>query len=69
MSLDLTKLKPGVLVRLADNSVCKVRGSYMSPEGLALTVKMDAGSICDRNVPLKDVVEIVEGVIRGAQSA
>jgi len=69
MSIDVSKLRPHTKVRLKDGTVAPIRGSYMSPQGIAFTVKMNPGSICDRNVPLSDILEIIEEVPLGSQSA
>lgn len=58
--VDVTKLKSGAKLKLSDGSVGTVRGSYMSTEGLVLRVKMSPDSVCDRNVPLADVTEVVD---------
>jgi hypothetical protein len=58
--IDVSKLRPGVKVKMADGETGLLRGSYMTETGIAFTVKTNMQSICDRNVPLADIVEIVE---------
>ena len=58
--IDLKKLKPNVKVRLLDGSMLEIRGSYMSSNGLILTAKSRPGSIVDRNIPVEDIVEVIE---------
>lgn len=58
MSVDVTKLKPGVTVTLKDGSVVEIKGSFMSNDGLVLTSKPSIGSIVSRNIPLTDIVSI-----------
>lgn len=58
--VDVTKVKAGAKVKLADGSFGTVRGSYMSAEGIVLRLKMSPDSNCDRNVPLADVLEVLD---------
>lgn len=58
--IDVSKLKSGVKVLIADGEVGVVRGSYMSTGGIVITVKTNPSSIVDRNVPLEDIKEIIE---------
>lgn len=60
MAVDAKDIKAGVRVKLADGAAGEVRGSYMSAEGIVLRVATEAGSVVQRNVPLADVVEILE---------
>lgn len=57
--IDTLRLKSDTWVRLADGSLGRVTGSYMSVTGIALTVNV-GGGIVDRNVPISEIVEIVE---------
>lgn len=56
--IDIEKLKPGAKIRTKDGSTLTVRGSYMATDGLILTAN-DGGGIVDRNVPLRDIVEVL----------
>ena len=60
--VNLSKLKPGVKIKLLDGTVTTVRGSYMSGTGLVLTAREGTGGIVDRNVPIEDVVEVVDAL-------
>lgn len=60
MPVDPTKLRYGVRVVLRDGSEGKVTGSYLSIEGLVLSVNV-GGGIVDRNVRLEDVEAILAG--------
>ena len=55
--IELKKLKPKAKIKLLSGEVLTIRGSYMSPEGIVITAKADAGSVVDRNVPVEDIVE------------
>ena len=58
--IDLKKLKPQKRLKLVPGEILTIRGSYMSPNGLVITAKTDAGSIVDRNVPIDDIEEVIE---------
>lgn len=58
--IDLTKLKKGALIRTKDGAKLTVRGSYMSTDGVIITAN-DGGGIVDRNVPIGDILEFIEG--------
>lgn len=57
--MDISKLRPGTKIRVKDGSVLFVKGMYMSPDGPVVTAVEGPGKLCARNVPAKDVVEIV----------
>lgn len=59
--IDISKLKAGAVVKLADGAVGEVRGSYLSTDGLVLRVNT-GGGIVDRNVPLDQVMEVADAV-------
>lgn len=58
--IDLAKLKTGTTVKMKDGETGTIRGSYMSTDGIVFTVKTSLSSICDRNVPLDQIAEIIE---------
>jgi len=60
VKVDVTKIKPGVKVKLKDGHELPIRGAYMSVEGLVFTAQYAPGSIVDRNIPLSDIVEVKE---------
>lgn len=60
MSVDISKLKTGVKIKMIDGEIGTIRGSYMSTDGIILTVKTNPNSIADRNVPLDKIAEILE---------
>lgn len=61
MSVDASKLKKGVKIRLETGEVLIVRGCYMSTTGIMVTAKDNPSTATDRNVPIQAVREIVEG--------
>ena len=63
--VDVSLLRPGIRVKVKGNNgvpdeVGAIRGSYMTSDGIAFTVKTNPGSPVDRNVPLSDILEIVQ---------
>lgn len=58
--IDVSKLKTGVLVEMKDGERGVIRGSYMSVDGIILTVKTNPSSACDRNVPLDQIEKVIE---------
>ena len=58
--IDIAKIKAGVRVKLSDGTEGQVSGSYLSVDGLVLRVQTSAGSIVHRNVPLDQVVEVMD---------
>lgn len=58
--IDVALLRPGTRVKMTDGETGLIRGSYMTEGGIAFTVKTNMQSVCDRNVLLADIAEIVE---------
>lgn len=57
--IDYERLKPGVVVKIDDGTQGVVKGSYLSPDGMVLRI-LQSGGIVQRNVPLRNVIEVVE---------
>lgn len=58
--IDIAKIKHGAVVKINDGTQGVVKGSYMSIDGLVLRV-LQTGGIVQRNVPLKNVTDVVDG--------
>lgn len=58
--IDPMRIKSGVLVKLADGTEGEVRGTYLSMDGIVLRVQTSPGSIVQRNVPIEQILEIIE---------
>lgn len=58
--IDYERIKAGVLVRLSDGTEGEVRGSYLAGDGIVFRVQTNPGSIVQRNVPISQIVEIIE---------
>ena len=61
VKVDIAKLKKGEKIKTSDGAVLVIRGCYMSTDGVIFTAN-DGGGIVDRNVPLKDILEVVDAV-------
>lgn len=58
--IDVALLKHGSKIVVRDGDSLAVTGSYMSSDGLVIVAKKNPGDLCERNVPLKDIVTIME---------
>jgi hypothetical protein len=58
--IDVSLIRPGVLVKLADGTEGEVKGSFLSTTGLVLRISTGAGMIVDRNVPVTQILDVVE---------
>lgn len=59
MSVDAALIKAGARVKTRDGREGTVKGSYMSSEGIVLTVQCGGNPIVCDNVPFGDVVAVV----------
>ena len=57
--IDPAALVKGNKVRLKDGSVTTIFGAYMSPTGLVITTKQSPDLVCERNVPVEQIEEVV----------
>lgn len=58
--IDISKIKPGVKIKVKDGAILHVRGSYLSVEGLIIRAKPDPSGPYERNCPLGDIEEILQ---------
>jgi hypothetical protein len=58
--IDVSLIRPGVLVKLADGTEGEVKGSFLSTDGLVLRISTGTGQIVDRNVPIERIIEVTQ---------
>lgn len=58
--IDLSKVTKGTKVKVKDGTTQIVHGLYLSSDGPVLMCKSNPSIVAGRNVPVQDVIEIVE---------
>lgn len=58
--MEIEKLRKGARIKLRNGETLVVRGAYISTGGLVVTANENGAGLVDRNVPVAEIMEVVD---------